>query len=78
MSNSRGLHIIGLMWSLVSPSDSILVSLPLCVLNLHTSLSMYFFCNSRIHVITLYLGHVCVILCVNASVLAPRMDPSYD
>jgi hypothetical protein len=44
------------------------------VLNSNTSLPMYFFCNSRIHVITLYSGHVCVVLCVNASVLAPRMD----
>jgi hypothetical protein len=30
VSSSRGLHILGLMRSLVSPSDSILVSLPLC------------------------------------------------
>jgi hypothetical protein len=29
-------------------------------LNSSTSLSMYLFCNSKIHVITLYLGHVCV------------------
>jgi hypothetical protein len=29
-------------------------------LNSNTSLSMYLFCNSRIHVITLYSGHVCV------------------
>jgi hypothetical protein len=29
-------------------------------LNSNTSCSMYFFCNSRIHVITLYSGHVCV------------------
>jgi hypothetical protein len=48
------------------------------VLNSNTSLSMYFFCNSRIHVITLYLGHVCVVLCINALVLAPRMDPGLD
>jgi hypothetical protein len=32
----------------------------LYILNLSTSLSMYLFCNSRIHVITLYSGHVCV------------------
>jgi hypothetical protein len=44
-------------------------------LNSNTSLSMYLFCNSRIHVITLYSGDVHVVLCVNASVLAPRMDP---
>jgi hypothetical protein len=29
---------------------------------------MYFFCNSIIHVITLYSGDVCVVLCINASV----------
>jgi hypothetical protein len=29
-------------------------------LNSNTSLYMYLFCNSRIHVITLYSGHVCV------------------
>jgi hypothetical protein len=29
-------------------------------LNSNTSLSMDLFCNSRIHVITLYSGHVCV------------------
>jgi hypothetical protein len=45
-------------------------------LNSNTSLPMYFFCNSRNHAITLYSGHVCIVLCVNASVLAPRMDPS--
>jgi hypothetical protein len=33
-------------------------------------------CNSGIHVKTFYSGHVCVILCVNALVLAPRLDPS--
>jgi hypothetical protein len=30
VNNSRGLRIIELMCALVSPSDSILVSLPLC------------------------------------------------
>jgi hypothetical protein len=44
-------------------------------LNSNTSLSMYFFCNSRIHVIILYSDHVCVVLYVNALVVAPRMDP---
>jgi hypothetical protein len=29
-------------------------------LNSNTSLSMYLFCNSRIHVISLYSGHTCV------------------
>jgi hypothetical protein len=60
MSSSRGLHILGPMGALVPPSDSILVSLPLYFLNLNTSLSTYLFCNSRIHVITLYSNHVCV------------------
>jgi hypothetical protein len=30
VSSSRRLHILELMWALVLPSDSILVSLPLC------------------------------------------------
>jgi hypothetical protein len=30
------------------------------VLNSNTSLSLYLFCSSRIHVITLYSGHACV------------------
>jgi hypothetical protein len=68
------LHIIGLMRALVSLSGSILVSLPLSQ-TLNTSLSMYFFCNSRTYVITLYSGHVCAILCINALVLTTRMDP---
>jgi hypothetical protein len=75
MSRNQGLHIIGLMWALASPSDSILVSLLLYILNSNTLLSMYFPCNSRKHVITLYSGHVFVVLCVNALVLAPHMDP---
>jgi hypothetical protein len=75
VSSSRGLHIIGLMWTLVSPSDSILVLLPLCF-KLEHFIIYVFLCNSRIHVITLYSGHVCVVLCVYASVWASRMDPS--
>jgi hypothetical protein len=74
VSSSRGLHIIGPMRALVSPSDSILISLPLCF-KLEHFIIYVFHCNSRIHVITLYSGHVCVVLCVNVSVLAPRMDP---
>jgi hypothetical protein len=46
-------------------------------LNSNTSLSMYFF-NSGTHIITLYLGHVCIVLCVNASVLVTHMDPGQD
>jgi hypothetical protein len=74
VSSSRGLHVIGSTWALASLSDSILVLLPLC-LNLNISLSMYFFCNSRIHVITLDSSLVSVVLCVNALVLAPHMAP---
>jgi hypothetical protein len=73
VSSNRGLHIIGPMRALVLPSSSILVSLSL-FLNSNTSLSMYFFCNSRTHVITFYSGHVCDVLCVNASVLTAHMD----
>jgi hypothetical protein len=73
MSSSRGLHILGLMRALVSSSDSVLVSLPLCFKPERFIIHL-FLCNSRIHVITLYSGHVCVILCVNASMLAPRMN----
>jgi hypothetical protein len=75
VSSRQGLHIIGPMRALVSSSGSILVLLPLCFQTSNTSLSMYFFCNSRTHVITLYLGHLCVVLCVNALVLITRMDP---
>jgi hypothetical protein len=59
VSSSRGIRILGPMRTLVSPSDSILVSLHY-VLNSYTSLSMYLFCNSITHVITFYSGHVCV------------------
>jgi hypothetical protein len=74
VSSSRGLRIIGPMRALISTSDSILDSLLLCF-KLEHFIIYAFLCNSRIHVITLYSGHVCVVLCVNASVLAPRMDP---
>jgi hypothetical protein len=45
VSSSRGLHILGPMRALVSPSGSILVSLPLRFVfkNSRTSLSMYLF-----------------------------------
>jgi hypothetical protein len=74
MSNRRGLRIIGSMWALVSPSDSILVSFLLCF-KLEHFIFYVFLCNSRIRAITLYSGHVCVVICINASMLAPRMDP---
>jgi hypothetical protein len=61
VSSNRGLRIIGFASAIFLYSN--------------TSLFTYFFCNSRIHVMPLYSGHVCVVLCVNASVLAPRMDP---
>jgi hypothetical protein len=74
MSSSRGLHIIGPMRVLASSSDSILVSLLLC----EHCIIYVFLCNSRTHLITLYLDHVCVLLCVNALALASRMDPGLD
>jgi hypothetical protein len=73
VSSNRGLSIIGSMRTLISPSASILFRLR-CVLNSNTSLSMYFFCNSKTHVITLYLGHVCNVLCVNDSMLTSHMN----
>jgi hypothetical protein len=77
VSSSQGLRIIGPMRALISPSESILVSLPLCFKLKHFIISVFLY-NSRIHVITLYLSHVCVVLCVNASVLTPHMDPGSD
>jgi hypothetical protein len=72
VSSSRGLRIIGSMRALASSSDSILISL-LQYFKFEHFIIYVFLCKSRIHVITLYSGHVCVVLCVNASVLAPRM-----
>jgi hypothetical protein len=62
------------MRALVSASDSILVLLLLCF-KLEHFIVFVFLCNSKVHVITLYSGHLCVLLCINASVLAPLMDP---
>jgi hypothetical protein len=59
VSSSWGLHILVLMQALVSLSDSILVSLPLCFKLEHFIIYVYL-CNSRIHVITQYSGYVCV------------------
>jgi hypothetical protein len=73
VSSSRELRIMGPMQALVSPSDSILISLSL-YFKLEHFIIYVFLCNSRIHVITLYSGHVCVVLCVNVSVLIPHMD----
>jgi hypothetical protein len=61
VSSSRGFRILGLMRALVSLSGSILVSLLLCLfLKLENFIIYVSLCNSRIHVITLYSGHVCV------------------
>jgi hypothetical protein len=73
MSSHRGLRIIESMRALVSSSGSILVLLPLCF-KLQILYYLCIFCNLRTHVITLYLGHVCVVLCINASVLITCMD----
>jgi hypothetical protein len=61
------------MWALVLLSASILVLLPLCFKLEHFNIYV-FLCNSRTHIITLYPWHVCNVLCVNALVLAIRMD----
>jgi hypothetical protein len=74
VSSRRGLRIIGLdagpciieCWYFGFPSAMFQT--------LNTSASMYFFCNSRTHVITIYTGHVYDVLCINALVLAARMD----
>jgi hypothetical protein len=55
MGSSRGLRILGSMWALVSPSVSILVSLRY-VFKLEHFIIYISLCNSRIHVITLYLS----------------------
>jgi hypothetical protein len=74
VSSSRGLHILGLIHALVSPSGSILVLLPL-----RFKLEHFI-----IYVFPLYLKNSCnnslfgpcmCVLCVNALVLAPHMDP---
>jgi hypothetical protein len=59
VSSSRGLRILEPMRILVSPSGSILVSLPLC-LKLENFIIYASLCNWRIHVITLYSGHLYV------------------
>jgi hypothetical protein len=75
VSSSQGQRIIGPMRALVSPRDSIWVSLPLYFKSEHFIIYV-FLCNSRTHIISLYSVHASVVLCVNASVLAPHMDPS--
>jgi hypothetical protein len=75
MSSRRGLRIIGPMQVLVSSSGSIFGFTSAMFQTSNTSSSMYFSCNSRTYVITLYLCHVCAVLCSNASVLRTHMDP---
>jgi hypothetical protein len=50
------------------------VSLPPC-LNFEHVMICVLCSNTRIHVITHILGHVCDVLCVNVLVLATRKDP---
>jgi hypothetical protein len=50
------------------------VSLPLC-LNFEHFMICVLRGNTRIRVIIHILGHVCDVLCVNASVLTTRKDP---
>jgi hypothetical protein len=44
----------------------------------NTSLSIYLLCNSKTHVINLYLDYICVVLFVIGSVLTTHMDSDYD
>jgi hypothetical protein len=74
VSTSRGLHILGLMQAPVSPSDSILVSLPLCFKLEHliiyvSLLQLKNLCNNSL------FGPCMRVLCVNTSLLAPITDP---
>jgi hypothetical protein len=74
VSSSRGLRILGPMRTLVSPSDSILVSLPLDFKLEHfiiyiSLLQLKNSCNNSL------FGPCMCVLCVNASVLAPYIDP---
>jgi hypothetical protein len=74
VNSRRGLRIIGPMQALVLLSGGILVSLPLCF-KLQT---LHYLCIpfvTRTHAITLYSGHICAVLCINASVLTSHMDP---
>jgi hypothetical protein len=59
VSSRRELRILGPMWTLISLSDSIFISLSLCFKLEHFIIYVSVF-NSRIHIITLYSGHVCV------------------
>jgi hypothetical protein len=63
------------MRALVSSSDSIFGFASAMFLNSDTSLSMYLFCNSRIHVITLYSGHICMYYVLMLRCWHLRMDP---
>jgi hypothetical protein len=74
VSSSRRLRILGPMRALVSSSVSILVSLLLCLklknFIIYVSLlQLKNSCNNSV------FGPCMCVLCVNASVLAPRMDP---
>jgi hypothetical protein len=77
MSSHRGLCIIGPMWALASSREYYFDSLPLYyIFKLeHCIIYVYLLQTKKNYVINLYSGHECVVLCVNASVLAPRMDP---
>jgi hypothetical protein len=75
VKSHRGLRGIGLDAGPCIVECQSFVSLPLCFETSNTALSMYLFCKSRTHVITLYSGDLYDILCVNGSVLATRKDP---
>jgi hypothetical protein len=77
LKSGRGLRILGLDAGPCSIECQSFVSLPLC-LNIKHFIIYVLWYNSRTHVITHILGHVCDVLCVNGSVLTTRKDPSYD
>jgi hypothetical protein len=67
-----------LEYSWVKATISICTLADYSVAKKRQQLSMYLFCYSRIHVITLYSGYVCDVLCIIASVMTTHNDPGYD
>jgi hypothetical protein len=73
VSSNRGLCIIGSMRALILSSDSILVSLPL-YFKLEHFIIYVLLLKLNSYNNSLFGSCMCV-LCINASVLAPHMDP---
>jgi hypothetical protein len=74
MSSSRGFYILGPVQTLVSSSDSILILLPLCFKFEHFIIYVSLLLLKNSYNNSLFGSCMCV-LCVNALVLAPRMNP---